>query len=109
MQCLQYPESAPGNEYGIDWDGPPPRGNCETDDLVRVPDTACPFTQDQVSALPRTYNMNYLDGVETFQQILNLMWTLVAHSIEVTIIVFGVHISYGSKFICILYTNIHRK
>ena len=40
--------------------------------MVEVPDTACPLTLEQMDLLPATENMNYFDGVETLQQILNI-------------------------------------
>lgn len=42
-------------------------------EMVEVPDTACPLTQEQIDLLPATGNMNYLEGVETLQQIFNIV------------------------------------
>lgn len=55
----------------MDWCGPIPES--DSDELVEFPDTRCPFLQDQVNVLPKTDNMNYLDGIETFRQIVNLI------------------------------------
>ena len=66
--CLQNE----GNDYGIDWSGPIPQTDANLYEMVEVPDTACPLTLEQMDLLPATENMNYLDGVETLQQILNI-------------------------------------
>lgn len=62
-----------GDNYGIDWSGPIPRTDSGLYEMVEVPDTACPLTQEQIDLLPATGNMNYLEGVETLQQILNIV------------------------------------
>ncbi|XP_015751229.1 PREDICTED: uncharacterized protein LOC107331191 [Acropora digitifera] len=62
-----------GDDYGIDWSGPIPRTDSGLYEMVEVPDTACPLTQEQIDLLPATGNMNYLEGVETLQQILNIV------------------------------------
>lgn len=61
-----------GNDYGIDWSGPIPQTDSSLYEMVEVPDTACPLTQEQIDLLPATENMSYLEGVETLQQILNI-------------------------------------
>jgi len=56
--------------YGIDWQGPVPE---TSPDYVDVPDTNCPFTEEQRRVLPRTENLSYIEGVEAFSSIVSLL------------------------------------
>lgn len=58
------------SNYGIDWQGPVPE---QCPDYVEVPDTNCPFTEEEMHLLPVTDNLTYLEGVEVFNQITNLL------------------------------------
>ena len=58
------------SNYGIDWQGPIPE---QHPDSVEVPDTNCPFTEDELNLLPNTYDMNYLAGVDAFTHIKTML------------------------------------
>ena len=61
--------------YGVDWHGliPDP-----SPDLVEVAQATCPFTEDQLPTLPQTDELTYLEGVETFVDIVQLLGRPVA-------------------------------
>ena len=56
--------------FGIDWQGPIPE---PSPDVVDVPDTNCPFSDDQMHLLPNTDGLNYVEGIEVYQHITNLI------------------------------------
>ena len=56
--------------YGIDWEGPVPE---TSPDVVEVPETNCPFSEVQANMLPTVTNLNYLEAVQTFIHIVNLL------------------------------------
>ena len=45
------------NSYGIDWEGPIPEADT---DLVKVPKTECPFTDEQLRQLQGSEKINYI-------------------------------------------------
>ena len=55
--------------YGIDWQGPIPD---QDPDSVEVPETTCPFTEEQVNNLPTIDNLNSYEGSQIFNQITGL-------------------------------------
>lgn len=58
------------SNYGIDWEGPVPE---MSPDVVEVPVTNCPFSEIQVNALPTVTSLSYVDAVQTFADIINLL------------------------------------
>lgn len=56
--------------YGVDWHGPIPD---PSPDLVEVAQATCPFTADQLANLPQIDGLTYLEGVETFVNIVQLV------------------------------------
>jgi hypothetical protein len=40
---------------------------------VEVPDTHCPFTNEQLRQLPQTNGITYLDGMQIYEQILAML------------------------------------
>lgn len=58
------------SNYGIDWQGPVPE---PCPDYVEVPETNCPFDEEEMHLLPRTDNLTYLEGLEVFNDLINLL------------------------------------
>lgn len=58
------------SNYGIDWQGPIPE---QCPDYVEVADKNCPFTEEEMHLLPLKDNLTYIEGVEVFSEITNLL------------------------------------
>ena len=56
--------------YGADWAGPIPEIE---PDIVYVPETDCPFSNEQLRALPRMDVMSYLEGMQLYEQIIGML------------------------------------
>lgn len=69
MILFNYSQADYAN-YGIDWQGPVPD---PSPDYVDVPDTTCPFTEEEMHTLPTTEDLTYVEGVEAFSYITSLI------------------------------------